>query len=364
MTRYPYSHFLLNGRQIAFDDVRSLAVPHYTDFEFATLAFLKEWLDGSKTFVQKTSGSTGTPKEIVITRDQMIASAEATQNALALRPGFKAFVCLDTRFIAGKMMCVRSLVTGMEMTFQEPVANPLTALSETSAVDFVAFVPYQIEEVLASPQSNFLNKLGTVIIGGAPMKSDTVQRLKSFSSRFFITYGMTETMSHIALQRISPTQQEEVFQCLSGVTVESDGRGCLVASVPWLTEKVVTNDIVEIISSKNFRWIGRLDNIINTGGFKANPEKIEFQIEKIFKSLNVDRRFFIAGIPDDRTGQRVSLFVEGFELPGFLEEIQNRLHLAVQRFEIPRSIYFVDNFQYTSSKKLDRQATLRRIGSR
>ena len=174
------------------------------------------------------------------------------------------------------------------------------------------------------------------------MKADTVQQLKSFSSRFFITYGMTETMSHIALQRISPTQPE-VFQCLSGVSIETDERGCLVASVPWLAGKVVTNDIIEIISSKNFRWVGRLDNIINTGAFKASPEKIEFQIEKIFKSLNVDRRFFIAGVPDDKTGERVALFVEGSALPGFLEEIQNRLHLLVQRFEIPRAIYFIDN---------------------
>jgi O-succinylbenzoic acid--CoA ligase len=363
MTSYPYSHFSLNGRQIALEDVRSHAVQHKTDFEFATLTFLKEWLDGSKTFVQKTSGSTGAPKEIVITRHQMIASAEATQAALGLKRGYHAFICLDTRFIAGKMMCVRSLVTGMEMTFREPIANPLTALSETSIVDFVALVPYQIEEILSSPQSFYLNKLGTVIVGGAPMKTDTAQRLKTFSSRFFSTYGMTETMSHIALQHISPTQPDGVFQCLSGVTIEADERGCLVASVPWLTEKVVTNDIIEIISSKNFRWVGRFDNIINTGGFKASPEKIEFQIENIFKSLNVDRRFFIAGVPDDKTGERVALFIEGVGLPGFLEEIQNRLHSLVQRFEIPKAIYFIDNFQYTSSNKLDRLATLSRLKS-
>jgi O-succinylbenzoic acid--CoA ligase len=364
MTSYPYSHFLLNGRRIALDDVTSHSVPYNTDFEFATLAFLKEWLDGSKTFIQKTSGSTGTPKEIVIRRDQMIASAEATQTALGLKRGDHAFICLDTRFIAGKMMCVRSLVTGMEMTFHEPVANPMTALSETSVIDFVALVPYQIEEILSSPQSTYLNKLGTVIIGGAPLRGDTSERLKSFSSRFFMTYGMTETMSHIALQHISPTRPDGAFECLPGVTIEADERGCLVASVPWITESVVTNDIVEIFSSKTFRWVGRYDNIINTGAFKASPEKIEFQIEKIFESLNVNRRFFIAGVPDEKTGERVALFIEGSELTDFSEELQNRLHARLQRFEIPRAIYFVDKFQYTSTNKLDRRATLSQFRSR
>lgn len=362
MSSYRYKSILLNGRQISFDEIRANAVQTSSDFEFASIAFLREWLEGVNTFIQKTSGSTGAPKEIVITRDQMIASAKATQKALGLRSGLNALICLDTRFIAGKMMCVRSLTTDMRMVLQEPAANPLSGLPSLTPIDFVALVPYQVEEILVSDQCELLNKLGTVIIGGAPLKEETAERLGTFNSRFFLTYGMTESMSHIALQRLG-TGATAAFECIEGVTVETDERGCLVASVPWLKEKLVTNDLIEIISSRNFRWLGRYDNVINTGGFKANPEKIEAQIEKVFRSLNVDNRFFVAGIVNDKTGQQVTLLVEGVEIPGLLDELQNRLKPIIQRFEIPRAIYFVDKFDFTSSNKLNRAGTLERLRS-
>lgn len=351
---------LLNGRRLSFEAIQSNAIQINSEFEFASVAFLREWLSGSTTFVQKTSGSTGTPKEIIITRDQMISSAKATETALGLLRGQTALICLDTRFIAGKMMCVRSMVTGMQMILQEPAANPFSTGAVERQIDFVALVPYQLEEILLSPSREVLNRLGTVIIGGAPLRAETAEELRSFNSRFFLTYGMTESMSHIALQPLNGGLAG-VFECLEGITVETDQRGCLVAKVPWLKEKLVTNDIVEIISAKIFRWVGRYDNVINTGGFKANPEKIEFQIEKIFKSLNFYRRYFVAGIPDEKTGQRVALFIEGEEVPHLLEELQNRLKPFVQRFEIPKAVHFMDKFQYTSSNKLDRLATIQRL---
>jgi O-succinylbenzoic acid--CoA ligase len=363
MTSYHDQSILLNGRQISFDEIRSSAVQTSSEFEFASIAFLKEWLEGANTFIQKTSGSTGTPKEIVITRAQMIASAKATEKALDLKKGATALICLDTRFIAGKMMCVRSLVTGMQMILQEPAANPLANLPLQARVDFVALVPYQIEEILGSAQRHRLNSLGTVIIGGAPLREETTEQLAAFTSRFFLTYGMTESMSHIALQRLG-IGATGAFECLEGVTVETDERGCLVANVPWLREKLFTNDLIDIISSKNFRWLGRYDNIINTGGFKANPEKIEFQIEKVFKSLNVDRRFFVAGIANEKTGEQVTLLIEGEEVPGLIAKLQHRLKPIVQRFEIPKAVYFIDKFEYTHSNKLDRSGTLERLRSR
>lgn len=361
MSSYPYRHLLLNNREVAINDIVTDSVVAQSDFEVATIAFLKGWLNDKETFIQKTSGSTGAPKEITITRDQMIASARATEKALGLKRGHHALICVDTRFIAGKMMCVRSFVTGMQMNIIDPVANPLASIPANTLIDFVALVPYQVDEILSSPLREQLNHLGTAIVGGAPVKAATIEALQSFNTRFFLTYGMTETMSHIALQRLNGTDAASGFECLPGVVIATDERGCLVAEVPWISGKVVTNDLVEIKSSKIFQWLGRVDNVINTGGFKANPEKIEFQIEKIFTSLNIDRRFFVGGLPDDRTGERVALFIEGSEIVSLLQELQNRLKSNVQRFELPRSIHFVDQFSYTPSNKLDRATTMRRF---
>jgi o-succinylbenzoate---CoA ligase len=356
MNPYPFDSILLNGRDVSIASIRSQTFKPLTTFERSTIEFIDQWLEGTESFTQKTSGSTGAPKEIEIKREHMIRSALATAEALELNEGARAFICLDTRYIAGKMMIVRSFVTGMRMIFHEPTTNPFKEKEKWGEVDFIALVPLQVEEILASNNRNIFNHLNTVIIGGAPLREEARSALNGFSARIYLTYGMTETTSHVALQRINSTEQ--AFHTLPGIGIEADERGCLILSVPWLPEKIATNDSVQIISSRSFKWIGRVDNVINSGGIKVHPEKIEFQIEKILASLNVNRRVFIAGLPDKLLGEKVVLFVEGAQDDALGARLNLALKTILQRFEMPKSIEFIEKFSYTATGKVDRKQTL------
>jgi O-succinylbenzoic acid--CoA ligase len=358
MGSYSYNSILLNGKEVTIQSILSGTAYPQSDFESHTIEFIRDWLNGVTKFTLRTSGSTGEPKPITITRDQMASSAKATEQALELKPGYRSLICLDTRFIAGKMMIARCLVTDMWMEVQEPRRNPFTDLRDSHQIDFVALVPYQVEEILESPKAKLLNKIRTVIIGGAQLNQSTADKLKAYCCRAYLTYGMTETISHIALNPLTEQTETNVFEALPGIVIGVDSRGCLAIKAPYLTDEVVTNDLVEILSSKKFRWLGRWDNVINSGGFKVNPEKVEFQIEKTLRSLNVDRRFFIAGIKDIKAGEVVALFVEGSPDDGLAIDLQNRLKAQLERHENPRRVIFFSTFRYTATNKLDRKATL------
>ena len=145
---YSYNSIHLNGNEILIKDILAGDIQPQSDFESQTLAFIRDWLNGVGDFILKTSGSTGEPKNITVARNQMISSAKATEKALELKAGYRALICLDTRFIAGKMMIVRSLVTDMRMEIHEPRRNPVADLDEPNQIDFTALVPYQVEEIL------------------------------------------------------------------------------------------------------------------------------------------------------------------------------------------------------------------------
>jgi o-succinylbenzoate---CoA ligase len=355
---YSYNSIHLNGKEILIKNILSGDIQPQSDFESQTLQFIRDWLNGVENFILKTSGSTGEPKQITITRDQMTQSARATEKALELKAGYRSLICLDTRFIAGKMMIVRSLVTDMRMEIHEPHRNPFADLNESNQIDFIALVPYQVEEILNSPKARVFNKVRTVIIGGAQLSLSATEKIKRYCCQAYITYGMTETISHIALNRLNDQTENNVFEILPNVRIWVDSRGCLNIETPYLEEEVVTNDLVEIISLKKFRWLGRLDNAINTGGSKVHPEKIEYQIEKIFKSLNVVKNFFIAGLSDYKYGQAVTLFIEGAPDDVIGVDLENRLKSQLERYERPRKIIYLHRFLYTSTDKLDRKRTL------
>jgi o-succinylbenzoate---CoA ligase len=348
----------LNGRDLTLASVVAGTMVPATDFEAHTLQFIREWMTGTEQFVLHTSGSTGTPKPIHLTRRQMQASAQATAQALGLQRGHTALVTLDTRFIAGKMMLVRSLETGMHMVVREPGANPLVNLPPNLTVDFAALVPYQVETLLESPQAARLGAIGTIIIGGAPLGAAAAQRLAAMPCHAYLTYGMTETISHIALQRLETGNAPGTFHTLPGISIHTDDRGCLVITVPYLPEQVVTNDRVEIISINEFRWLGRWDNVINTGGFKVNPETLEYQIEKIFHRFQITNRFFVAGMPDHKLGKKIVLLVEGEADEKLRLRIDEAIKTIAPSVERPKAVIFLPGFVMTATHKLDRKATL------
>ena len=305
-------------------------------------SFLLDWLDDKETIQLTTSGTTGTPKTITINKQSMVHSAIATGNYFNLHPQDKALLCLPARYIAGKMMIVRSMMLGLELDIMVPTSH-LDDLLPHKNYDFVAIVPLQAENSLEK-----LHQFKKIIIGGAKVSDDLASKLKEIKSDIYETYGMTETITHIAAKKIG----EAFFNILEHVSITTDDRSCLVIDVPSISdEKVVTNDIVTILNANQFKWIGRYDNVINSGGIKLFPEQIEAKL-----ASKISNRFFIIGQPDDILGSRVVLVIEGEQF-----DIDATLFDTLEKFEKPKEVLFVPEFVETETKKINRVKTLNSI---
>lgn len=300
--------------------------------------FCKEWLEGKERFSLRTSGSTGTPKTIEVHRDQMIASAKKTIKALGLREGMTALVCLDVNFIAGKMMIVRSLVAGMKMTVVEPNANPFDGVDDK--IDFAALVPYQVRSS---------NLSGKIIVGGAPISFELLSQIKKIDTPVYATFGMTETLSHIALQKLNGNDAQDFFEVLDGIDISVDDRQCLLITADYLKEVVISNDVVELINPRQFRWLGRWDNVINTGGVKVMPEKVEQAVYDLIRG----NRYFVASLPHEQLGQQVVLVIEGKENVDE-KHLADSLRKRLSKYELPKQILYCSEFTLTPTQKINR----------
>lgn len=353
------SSIWINGRNVPFDNILHGVEESRSAFEETTFAFIKAWLSGEEHFQLRTSGSTGEPKSISITRSQMVASARRTATRIDLQKESTALVCIDTKYIGGKMMLARALTFGLPIMAVEPTANPLIKIPVDKCVQFTAFVPYQVTAVLESKHPHLLNNLDKILIGGAPLNAVIRQQLDRFQCECYETYGMTETVSHIALRLLNTNRKQQYFEVLPGVKVSQDDRGCLVVSADFLPKTIVTNDLVELVGSGRFLWLGRWDTVINSGGVKVIPEKIEKELEKIFDENNLNVRFFIAAMPDEKLGHKIVLVLEGVQISS---ELLNRslraLKTAVSPFEFPKEVYTIPEFVLTETQKIDRIQTL------
>jgi len=313
--------------------------------------FLKHWFDESQIISVKTSGSTGKPKIIRLQKQHMTNSALATGEFFNTKENTKALLCLSANYIAGKMMLVRAMVLGWDLHLVAPSSSPLKEIDNT--FDFCAMVPLQVEKSLKK-----LQQVKQLIIGGAPISTSLLTKLQPLKTQCFATYGMTETITHIAVKPLNKTSN--YFQTLPNVTLSQDNRGCLVIAAPKVaSNKIVTNDVVKLISDTHFEWLGRFDYVINSGGVKLFPEQIE---EKLSKVLSY--RFFVAGIDDEILGQKLVLILE-LSNNLFDEEkqhLQNQINelVALSKFEIPKKIYSVAHFITTPTGKINRRETIKK----
>lgn len=324
-----------------------------TEYERQAVAFCERWLAGEERFELYTSGSTGEPRPILLRREQMEASARLTAAAVGLRPGDHAWVCVNTAYIAGVMMLVRGLVVGMEMTVVEPSGNPLAggewSGDPSRSADFTALVPLQVRAALRQTPDH-LNKLRVVLIGGAPIDPRLERDLQHVAPTCYHTYGMTETVSHVALRQLNGEGASDQFRPLPGVRLGLDGRGCLTICGPMtLGETVVTNDRVALAQDGAFTWLGRIDNVINSGGVKVQAEAVERAVAAAFAG----RRVFVAGLPDERLGERVVAFVEGAG-----DRRREEAVSGLEKYERPRQFVYRAQFCETPTGKVDRRATV------
>lgn len=320
------------------------------------LNFIGEWNSEKTAFTLQTSGSTGQPKSITVSRASMEQSARLTGEFLELRHGQTALLCLPVGFVAGKMMIVRALTLGLNLLVVKPSANPLLHVDDGITIDFAALTPMQLTGILSDDDS--LQKLVQVrctIIGGAPLSATLEGQLQWLPYPVYETFGMTETLTHIAMRRLNGTSPSYLFETLPGISLPSDDRGCLVIHAPHLDEPVVvTNDIVELHGNRSFRWLGRADNVINSGGFKIYPEKIERKIESV-----MNQRFIITNMPDSKLGEQVALIIEGEEED--TTTIESKISGLLDSYEKPRIILFMTEFPETASGKVIRSAVAEAI---
>ncbi|WP_234734089.1 AMP-binding protein [Tellurirhabdus bombi] len=341
--------------------------PAKTEYEQQALAFCQSWVAGQESFVLKTSGSTGTPKPISLNRQQMRASAQLTGLTFGLQAGDEALVCLNVQYIAGIMMLVRGMELGLRLTVVEPVAQPLEGL-QNPVFDFAAFVPLQLQTILTqSPESRpILDRMKAILVGGAAVSPSLAEQLQTLKVPVYSTYGMTETVSHIAIRRVNGPEASDVFSVLNGVEVGVDERSCLhITAAATNFQRQQTNDVVELLEQKEdrftaFRLIGRADSIINSGGVKIQPELIERVVADALTRSGDSRRLFIAGLPDERLGQRVVLVTEG---PPLAEEairvIQEQTRSELGAYFVPKAVLAVPVFAETPTGKIDKKEILR-----
>jgi O-succinylbenzoic acid--CoA ligase len=341
MTKLTYQNvhnkFKLNGFHFNKEDLCRVAysfIKEGNDYEKPVGAFILDWFDDKSHIEIATSGTTGTPKIIKVQKQAMVNSALATGDFFELQSGNRALNCLPVKYIAGKMMFVRAFILGLDMDFVAPSSNPMNR--NENQYDFVAMVPLQVENSL--PQLNQIKKL---IVGGVKMSSDLEKKIIKSKCKVFETYSMTETVTHIAAKRVG----EKAFTTLPNVSISQDDRRCLVISAPSLNvQNIVTNDVVEIVSDNQFIWLGRLDNVINSGGIKLIPEQIELKL-----SEKLTNRFFVAGIPDEKLGEKLILFIEGIPF-----EIESSLFDDLDKYEKPKKINFIPHFAETETGKIKR----------
>jgi Acyl-CoA synthetases (AMP-forming)/AMP-acid ligases II len=310
--------------------------------------FLKDWFSDSPALLLHTSGSTGTPKEIIARKEQMLQSAKITCDFFELKKNHKVLLCLPLDYIAGKMMVVRALYAGLDIYPVEPDGHPLAHTD--IPFDFAAMVPLQVYNSLqVEEERRRLSHIKHLIIGGGGIDEMLEKDLQAFPNAIYSTYGMTETLSHIALRRINGTEAGPYYTPLPGVGLALSGDNTLIVYAPLVADETfITNDIAELRPDGSFRITGRKDNIINTGGIKVHIE----EVERVLRPY-ISGNFAITSVPHPKLGEAIVLLVEQTVDAA---AVMNMMEQSLPRYHHPLHIRTVTAIPLTGNGKTDRTA--------
>jgi O-succinylbenzoic acid--CoA ligase len=346
-----YHGLLLNNRIYPIDELNyycqcKTQATDTPEWEKNIYTFILEWLDDKDYIIQYSSGTTGANKELKLSKKAMIQSAQNTCNFFDIQFGNSAVFCLPIEYIAGKMMIVRAFVGGLNLLITEPTSMP--DFAGFGKIDFCAMVPLQLYNSLNSVET--LRNIKKLIVGGAEIRPELEIILHDMPNDVYATYGMAETCSHVAIRRLSGKKFERYYSALPGVSFGVDHRNCLKIKTDYLENEVATNDVVDLLDSQTFRWIGRYDNLINSGGIKIIPEEIETLISK-----NTGLDCAIIGLPDEKLGQKLILVMEKGRSDITVDEIRNLLKDELPKHVQPKDIIIIDQLPRNSSFKVDRR---------
>jgi len=350
INRYLVSGHSFNRAELRAFSLEKISTLGTLSWEREIWSFILKWLSPEKTVEVMTSGSTGKPKSIELLKSNMAESAKTTITFFDLKPMDSALLCLPVKYIAGKMMIVRALVGGLDLQFVEPTSRP--DLSDFEEIDFAAMTPMQVVNLVRDNAAiQDLEKIKKLILGGSALPSGLERRLQEFDTEIWQTYGMTETITHIAVRKVNGKNRSEWYQTLQSIQIDKGENDRLQISYPKIgIDKLLTNDVAEFNGNDQFKILGRIDSVVNSGGVKLFPELIEKKIEGLFENA-----FYLAGIPDKLFGERLVLVVEGQE-PGEGEKLKilDKLEAKLDGFEVPKEIFFRKKLKRTENGKLIR----------
>ena len=343
----------INGKKYSKEDITSLhqifeKTYGKDSFEINVAGFLQEWYNDNSLLKVHTSGSTGIPKELWVEKEKMKNSARLTVSFLGLKQGDSALLCMPLPYIAGKMVVVRSIVAGLNLITVTPCGKPLEHLDIMP--DFAAMIPMQVYNSLQNESDKSrLKQIKHLIIGGGAIDEKMAEELKSFPNAVWSTYGMTETLSHIALRRLNGDEASSWYTPFDNVKISLSEEGTLIIHAPSVNPEVlVTNDIVEINSKGQFRIIGRKDNIINTGGVKVQIEKVENELKTL---LPEGCEFMVTSVKDEKFGERVVFLTSSIEIS---DNIINKAITKLPQYWKPKQIIRCEELPLTGTGKPDR----------
>lgn len=312
--------------------------------------FLAEWEDPSPYIQVQTSGSTGTPKQLTVRKEQMWQSARITCEYLGLKKGDNALLCMPLQYIAGKMMVVRSLYAGLNLIVRQPSGHPLAGVSEP--LRFAAMIPMQVYNTLRNPEERErLCQTDILIIGGGAIDAALENEIRQLPNAVYSTYGMTETLSHIALRRLNGPEASPAYYPFPSVDISLSEEDTLVIKAPLVCDEVLkTNDVARLHPDGSFSILGRKDNIINSGGIKIQTEVVEEALHPV-----ISVKFAITSVPHPKFGEAIVLLIEDKEKKVEPAGLQSRIDSVLPKYQRPKYIIEVETLPLTGSGKIDRK---------
>ena len=308
--------------------------------------FLEKWFDASPVITVHTSGSTGTPKELVVRKDRMMQSARLTCEFLNLQAGDTALLCMNLRYIGAMMVVVRSLVAGLNLIVRPASGHPLSDIEEP--LRFAAMVPLQVYNTLRVPEEKArLEQTDILIIGGGAVDDSLEAEMSALPTAVYSTYGMTETLSHIALRRLNGDTASKHYYPFPSVELSLSAESTLVIKAPLICGEVLqTNDIACLYPDGSFTIAGRKDNVINSGGIKIQAEEMEKRLRPF-----IPVPFVVTSVPDPRLGQALTLLIAG---QVDVRELESKLQTVLDAYHRPRHIFMTESIPQTENGKTDR----------
>lgn len=340
---------LLEGKEYAPEDISRLVAEGAGNCPPALwdlYLFLNEWFDASPVITVHTSGSTGVPKELVVRKDRMMQSACLTCEFLNLQAGDTALLCMNLRYIGAMMMVVRSLVAGLNLVVRPASGHPLSDVEVP--LKFAAMVPLQVYNTLRVPaERKRLEHTDILIIGGGAVDDSLEAELKTIPIAAYSTYGMTETLSHIALRRLNGEAASKCYYPFPSVELSLSAENTLIVKAPLICDDVLqTNDIACLCSDGGFTIAGRKDNVINSGGIKIQAEEMENRLQPF-----IPVPFAVTAVPDPCLGQALTLLIAG---KPDIKELENKLQAVLETYYRPKHIFITELIPQTENGKIDR----------